>query len=226
MHGIKHISFDFWGTLARPNPDYTKARTEYLAKVFNLPEKDIKEIYTTVKKRLDFNAETLGVQGRVPDAYAELCKEVYGKEIPWDAKIVQELEYHTKKLFLQNQPIFPEGMADAIISLYKAGFSTSITSNTNFISGLTIRACREMEKMCFNFTLFSDLHKLSKPNRKFFGIITHIMELEPREILHVGDNELADIKGGESAGFKTAFVKNPDETLKVIQNILTYQNHA
>jgi FMN phosphatase YigB (HAD superfamily) len=159
-------------------------------------------------------------------AFLELWKEIFGEDnekqcLPY---VLKSLEYNTRLLFMKHQPTFPVGLVEAINALRTKGFSISITSNTNFISGHTLRQCDAMQKMCFNFMLFSDIWKMAKPNKDFFKEIVYNTELDPVQILHVGDNKLADIQGGESMGFQTIYVQNPDETLKVINNIL--QQHA
>lgn len=216
---IKHISFDFWSTLASPNPEFSKARNEYLSKFFNIPVNEMKEIYTIVKTRLDSSAEETGIQGGVLDAILELCKEA-GKTINDKTYILYELKHWLNHLFFIHQPIFPDGMVEAINDLRTKGYSTNITSNTNFISGNTLRRCDKMERMCFHFMLFSDIMKMAKPNKDLFQEIIYNMELSPCEILHIGDNENADIKGAQSVGFQTILVKNPEETLSVIHNLL------
>lgn len=212
---VKHVSFDFWNTLARPNPEFARVRNQYLSHFFNIGVDEMKEIYTRVKKRLDFNAEFTGVQGNVNDAIKALCDET---ETSYNEHDITIIRLNLSQLFMMHRPIFPDGLAEAVNKLHTKGISTNITSNTNFISGFVLRKC--IEHMCFNFTLFSDIYQLAKPSKKFFGIIPYELDLQPHEILHVGDNELADIKGGESMGFKTSLVKNPDETLTVINNIL------
>jgi putative hydrolase of the HAD superfamily len=77
-------------------------------------------------------------------------------------------------------------------------------SNTGFIKGATLRIALEKIGIAhfFNFQLYSDEVNLSKPNVEFFSLmIEKIYEVRKHDnlvlddIIHIGDNIIADING-------------------------------
>lgn len=57
----------------------------------------------------------------------------------------------------------------------------------------------------FSFQVYSDEVGLSKPNLKIFELIHDYVNeqksLHPKQILHIGDNIIADYNGARSYGF-------------------------
>ncbi|MBD3792322.1 MAG: TIGR01458 family HAD-type hydrolase [Campylobacterales bacterium] len=48
---------------------------------------------------------------------------------------------------------------------------------------------------------------IGKPSASFFQLVAESLEMEPHEVLMVGDDIISDIGGAQQAGFKTALVK-------------------
>jgi putative hydrolase of the HAD superfamily len=60
----------------------------------------------------------------------------------------------------------------------------------------------------FDFQIYSDECGFSKPNKKIFDLIHKEMpNMDKTQILHVGDNEIADYKGAIEYGFKAHLIK-------------------
>lgn len=57
----------------------------------------------------------------------------------------------------------------------------------------------------FTHILHASLSRPMKPHRHMFDEASHILNLEPEQILHVGDNLEKDVLGAHKAGFHTAW---------------------
>ena len=53
------------------------------------------------------------------------------------------------------------------------------------------------------------------------GLTTLVPDLRPEEVLHVGDNPVADIEGGAAFGMQTALVNAPQCGSLPINDLLT-----
>lgn len=85
----------------------------------------------------------------------------------------------------------------------------SLLSNTGFIKGETLRKVLKLIGLepFFQFRLYSDETGWSKPNPLFFDLmLQHTAALYPgrpllpEEIIHIGDNPVADVEGAKLAG--------------------------
>ena len=137
---------------------------------------------------------------------------------------IERLYAEMEILLLENKPLVYCG--DSLGVLYKlkeSGLSTtSLLSNTGFIKGVTLRkilAELRLEEL-LDFQLYSDEVRMSKPNAQFFKLMLdtidrnkHI-ELELSEIIHIGDNPHADIKGAEALGIKSLLINSNHLSIK------------
>ncbi len=63
------------------------------------------------------------------------------------------------------------------------------------------------------FILISEAVRAYKPHRVVFERAVEQLGLEPREVLHVGDSDVDDVKGAKAAGLQVAWV-NRDRRLR------------
>jgi putative hydrolase of the HAD superfamily len=89
----------------------------------------------------------------------------------------------------------------------------SILSNTAFIKGSTLRKLMlyyEFENY-FSFQIYSDEAGFSKPNKEIFQLvyneIKHLKSFKKKEVLHIGDNKIADYNGAIGFGFDSLLIK-------------------
>lgn len=136
---------------------------------------------------------------------------------------IDELYDRMEILLLENMPLIycPDSMG-VLHRLKEPGMSSiSLLSNTGFIKGRTLRKILnhlELDKL-LDFQLYSDEVRMSKPNLKFFQLMLDTIdrkkhvELGLHEILHVGDNPLADVKGAEAVGIKSLLINSNHLTI-------------
>jgi putative hydrolase of the HAD superfamily len=90
--------------------------------------------------------------------------------------------------------------------------TTNILSNTAFVKGNELRTVlKDLNlEQYFDFQIYSDEVLVSKPNGTIFELVYNTiikmdvstMDIEKPNIMHVGDNPIADIKGATDAGFQ------------------------
>lgn len=217
----KFITLDFWNTIATPNPAFAKERNEYLHSQSSLSLEAIRTIYTETKADFDQAAEMSG------EAYSAIgCAGILLEMInPYllDDDIIYrhaiKLSRDIQLLALVNPPIIAYELIQTIRSLRAKGFGIGIISNTNFISGATIRQICATRNCKFDTYSFSDELAVAKPNPNIFTHNAHQSGSRADEIIHIGDNAICD-GGAEALGIKTVIVKNPTETITALQELL------
>ena len=100
--------------------------------------------------------------------------------------------------------------------------SMNILSNTGFIKGATLRIALEKIEIAhfFDFQLYSDEVNLSKPNVEFFSLMLEKINKERKndslvlnDIIHIGDNIIADIHGANRLGINSFQVNSNLNTI-------------
>lgn len=204
---IKHISLDFWNTLAIPNKQFAADREVYLGYVCKISFTKIKPLYQATKKYLDTLAESQGTGFTVEQNY-----ELLLRQFNLSLKQRQEIQVGIETLFLQSPPTINEDLIFKLLD--RRCYSYSIASNTNFISGKIIRKILS-KHLLTKFELFSDELGFSKPHHLFFNNIIDRAGCKPEEILQIGDHPVCD---GEAAlyGIKTLILNNPGELVNIL----------
>lgn len=218
MSELSHISFDVWNTLLIPNPTFANERAHIIKNAFELRHSvdQIKKDYTKLKSIID--KEALGLE-RAPSAIENWIRfmNTYPSPLYKSYNEVYDKVYNPiQKSFNQNPPSMLPETIKVIKELKQRGYSLSIGSNTNFISGTTLyRILQERTDTAFNFTVFSDLIGVSKPNPKFFQHILQYAQVQKHEIqkshvLHVGDDYTCDFTGAVTFGFNALLCSKPE----------------
>jgi putative hydrolase of the HAD superfamily len=235
MIHIKHFSFDLWYTLIKSNPTFKKERALYFHKKFNAKQKSLEEVELVFRKvDLMCNAinEKTGQNIDSEEMYLMVIYELNNSFVelgPIDlAFLYTEMEY----LFFQYAPVlFNEETHSCLTEIKQKGDVTlSLLSNTAFIKGVSLRKVVDHLGISnlFDFQIYSDEVGVSKPNAAIYQIMVDNInniwngkEININEIIHVGDNPVADIKGAQDFGVR-AFQINTNDLL--ISNLLTHAN--
>lgn len=221
MKPYRHYSFDLWLTLIRSNPEFKRQRILYFHKHFNHLEKTVEEVSAVFKKvdRL-CNAinEKTGKNIDADEMYLLVVGLLNDNIIQIYSTIDTEKLYHiTEELFFTYLPepydITTIDNLDKLKQLTGATFN--ILSNTAFIKGSTLRVALQEIGLSkyFDFQLYSDEVGSSKPDRLIFKqMIERTLQLHPGicpdEIIHVGDNQGADVEGAAKAGIHQLLVNS------------------
>lgn len=211
MKTIKHISFDVWNTLVKPNKQFSIARNEMIAGVMELPVDTVREQYNETKTHLDRLAREHGLGCSTPQAWHQLIERVavFNPDFnQWNSDIlVRTLFGGTFDRFVKHLPIVDVKTIESVRKLRSVGITLSIASNSNFLPGGVMQSFLEQTfgEHVFAFYVFSDEAGVAKPSFQFFRQVKDQLTVPVSETLHVGDDPLYD-KACETFGIRFAHV--------------------
>lgn len=217
IDAYEHFSFDLWMTIIKSNPDFKPKRAELLKGKFQI-NKSLTEI-NSVTRRYDilFNTISEKTGHHIPrDAVFLLILEELGIEIQFvSLEQLDDFFYESDRMFLNHLPlIIWDGIIELLETIKNEGKSASILSNTAFIHGKVLREVLQRLNLYdfFSFMIFSDEVGISKPNVKIFELmylkILDLRKLEKSQILHIGDNKLADYEGANNFKINSLLIKH------------------
>lgn len=210
---IKHYSFDFWNTIAYSNPEFKNKRAEIVSD-FIKKEISVSEVSTAFAKvGAEYNNhQESGMELLSP---LDLLKKIFKGLAPSDCFYdLHDLKVEIDSLFLEYPPELDNNLYSLIERIQYYGKLCSITSNTAFISGDIIRQFLTDAKLLdkFSFCLFSNEVGYGKPSSNIFQLLYRKAKaknplLSKSQIIHIGDNILADFKGALNFGLKSFHFK-------------------
>lgn len=216
---IKHISLDLWGTLIKSNPEYRTKRNDLIKEVFGYVHP---EQISAGKAFTDEFAQSTGLQL----SYEMIIALMLGtdsfmiRDNNNFLREVNEFKIRNARLVLENPPkLISDDIIPLLAALRVTGYTLNILSNTSVITGHQLKPVLDMLniKHFFAFIIFSDIHQLAKPNPDAYRLIWQKSSHSYEEILHVGDNPVAD----SGAGIVQSFIITPDNP---ITNLIPYLN--
>lgn len=229
MEIYKHYSFDLWLTLIKSNPQFKLERARLFHSKYNSFNKSFEEVATIVRQ-VDLMVNSMNEKtGKNIDA-DEMCLMVISVindyHPDFSGMDMEELYTEIEALLFNYLPLVYCDQTKLTLSKIKdSGNSTlSILSNTGFIRGKTLRKVLEELEIAplLDFQLYSDEVRLSKPNKAFFQLMldtidrTKHKKIELHEIVHIGDNPVADILGATAAGIKSVLINSNQQTISCL----------
>lgn len=217
IHNHAHFSFDLWLTLIKSHPEFKKKRVELFASFFDISQ-PVDEVGKAVKYYDDLCNTINEVIGRNVDTYEIYLLILNALNV--DIKRVtkenlKEFYLASEKLFLEYKPVIIfENLHQFFDSIKSQGKTINILSNTGFIKGTTMRKFLIGEDLdqYIDFHIYSDEVNCSKPNPLVFQEVKNKIknqDLLLDQILHIGDNPIADYKGARDFGFSAHLLKHP-----------------
>lgn len=216
MPFYKHYSFDLWLTLIKSNPAFKTERARYFHANFNSAKKSFEEVCVVFRQvDLMVNAinEKTGKNIDAEEMYLMVISIINNYSNDFNDVDVEVLYNEMDILILKYLPeVYCNNSIDVLRRIKESGSSTiSLLSNTGFIKGKTLRKVLNLLELdqLLDFQLYSDEVRLSKPNQQFFQLMLDTIdknkhtELNLQDIIHIGDNPLADVKGAESVGIRS-----------------------
>ncbi|KYH04811.1 phosphoglycolate phosphatase [Chryseobacterium cucumeris] len=216
IHNHCHFSFDLWLTLIKSHPEFKAKRVELFSSFFNV-DKPIDEVAKTVKYYDDLCNTINEVTGGNIDTF-EIYLMILGA-LDVDVKLINKEklnEFYNKseELFLEYKPVVIfENIHDFFEDIKNQGKTINILSNTGFIKGKTMRKFLIHENLdqYIDFHIYSDEINCSKPNPLIFQEVKNKIkdqDLPMHQILHIGDNPVADYQGAKNFGFSAHLLKH------------------
>lgn len=202
------LSLDVWGTLLRSHPGFKPARMEYLLAPGMLDP----ITFPDVLKEVDQNADLLSMEDGVDRDGAwrlsralklaqretfEVTDELVGRILEKQSKLAREFP---------PVPLHPE--LPRLVAAIAEYIPVAITSNTGMLPGVLMRDLLATAGYKADVWTFSNEvgGKGCKPFPAIFEATAKGLGVPMESILHVGDNEVADVIGGRAAGMMTAQV--------------------
>lgn len=226
MKRYKHYSFDLWLTLIKSNPEFKLKRAEYFHQHFNRDNKSVSEIQAIIKDIDDMCNSVNEKVGYNIDAFEMYAMILH--RLNYDFKHFQFRDLHSiyhsiEQIFFQYAPhSFDINTREVLGHLKRSGATVSILSNTGFIKGITLKKLlQEKFHGLIDFQIYSDEVGMSKPSAHLFRNminLVHAMRAHhpvlDSDIIHVGDNPIADIQGATLAGIDSLLINSNGITIK------------
>ena len=227
MKRFKHYSFDLWMTLIRSNPDFKKQRTKYFFNHFNYKGKTLDEvgiIFRQIDVMCNAINEKTGSNIDSEEMYLMVISAVNDYTFALHDIDIEDVYTKMEELLLEYLPVpFSNETLPSLWKLKDAGGATfSLLSNTGFIKGRTLRKVLKALGLeaYFDFQIYSDEEGMSKPNAALFELLirktkqTRAEELgNYKEIIHIGDNVMADIHSAEKAGISSLLINSNNQSI-------------
>ena len=218
---IKHISLDFWNTLMFSNKIFSKLRLDFLKKEFfqNISIEELSIQIETIGDEFD----TINMKEGISITSEVMYQRLFSKfDIDITTTQAEKIYNDLEVLFLDNPPISIydlDELKKSLKALRNNGYTTSISSNTAFIKGRTLRKIFIHFDLLdyFDFLIFSDEINSSKPSSNFFKeleVKCKNINVSKNSILHLGDSFEADVKGAEAFKIKSKLI-NIDEKILI-----------
>ena len=211
------------------NPDFKTERARYFHQYFNGTAKTIEQVAQTFRQvDLMCNAinEKTGKNIDADEMYLMVISMINNFDPSFAAIDIVALEKEMEQLLFNYLPLVYCGETKGMLErLKEADRSTvSILSNTGFIRGATLRkVLNELELgQYLDFQLYSDEENMSKPNPKFFQLMLDRIDrkkhsaLELHEVVHIGDNPIADIHGANGLGIHSVLINSNHLTISCL----------
>jgi len=209
IHNHSHFSFDLWLTLIKSHPQFKAKRVELFASFFDI-KKPVDEVAKAVKYYDDLCNSINEVIGGNVDTFEIYLLILHALEV--DLRQINKDQLHqfyqkSEDLFLEYKPVVIfENLHQLFNEIKNQGKTINILSNTGFIKGKTMRKFLINEDLdqYIDFHIYSDETNCSKPDPKIFQEVKNLLknqDLDSRQILHIGDNPIADYKGAKDFGF-------------------------
>ncbi|MBT2621003.1 MULTISPECIES: HAD family hydrolase [Chryseobacterium] len=215
IHNHYHFSFDLWLTLIKSHPEFKAKRVELFSSFFNI-NRPIEEVAKTVKYYDDLcntineviggNVDTFEIYLLILNALNVDIKELNRDDL-------NRFYTESEELFLEYKPVIIfENVHQFFNEIKSQGKTINILSNTGFIKGKTLRKFLIEENLdeFIDFHIYSDEINCSKPNPIVFQEVKNKIknqDLELHQILHIGDNLIADFNGAKNFGFNAHLLK-------------------
>lgn len=214
-----HFSFDLWLTLIKSNSLFKSKRDQLFKDFFSIDcgNEKVSEIIRSYDKVCNKINDKTGIHIETNQIYYFILNELGVNIDKVDIKKLEEFYLESEILFMNYKPLLIYPNIDILFSdLISQGKTISVLSNTAFIRGNTLRKILAYYNLAdfFSFQLYSDELGCAKPNPIAFNqLVEYAFSINDKiqsklDIVHIGDNELADYKGAINSGVQSLLIKN------------------
>lgn len=210
-----HFSFDLWLTLIKSNPYFKEKRNILFRDFFAIDHsidkvREVIRYYDVLANKI---SELTGIHFDGNQIYCLALNDLKVDINQIDHSMLVKFGQEVDRLFLDNKPVL---LHDNIHKLFRRiqndSKTISLLSNTAFIKGEVLRDVLDSYGLSqyFLFQIYSDEVGISKPNEDIFKLVHDLIKkthrIEKNDILHIGDNRIADYEGATRYGFNALLV--------------------
>ncbi|MGE6353288.1 HAD family hydrolase [Flavobacterium sp. NPDC079362] len=212
-----HLSFDLWLTLIRSNPEFKKKRNLLFKDFFeiNAPLEKVTEVIRYYDVLCNNINEKTGLNLSTYEIYYLILNALDVDLLANGTEKLGEFYNETEVLFFNYKPelIFPN-IKLQFEEIVAQGKSINILSNTGFIKGRSLKKLLSYYELAdsISFQIYSDEVGFSKPNNEIFQLVfdqvNESKKVNKNDVLHIGDNSIADYNGALNFGFEAHLLKS------------------
>ncbi|MCS7387000.1 MAG: HAD family hydrolase [archaeon GB-1867-005] len=201
---LSAISFDFGGTLARELKEEHQVFHEILMDLgYSVEVELVKEALSAA---WDWWLQEKARTGRVwsEEALKDVIKLILRRVGALDIEklVLKAVELYPYKLEFE---VYPD-VEPALKKLEQLRYRLTVISNASSQRNVEIYLEKLGLKRYFDLVVVSGTIGYEKPNPKIFHAAAEMLGVEPREILHVGNDYEADYLGAKMAGLKSILI--------------------
>ena len=221
---FSHISFDLWLTLIQSNPEYKQKRNRLMIEFFGI-DKDpalVDEAYNKFDSLFNGINEITGGNLDPYELWLIFLNHLDVDIKKMNVEYLQLFIDETEKLFFDYHPTLLDAQTPQLFErLVNKGHTLSLLCNTAFTKSPFLKRLLAHLGIAqyLSFQLYSDEMGYSKPNIKvyeaLFNNASQIKAVTKADILHIGDNPIADLWGATNFGI-TGRLLLPGETVVTV----------
>lgn len=211
-----HLSFDLWLTLIKSNPEFKQKRNLLFKEFFEIEHgiDKVNEVVRYYDVLCNSINEKTGSNIDTYEIYYLILSSLNVDLEKNDTNRLLEFYKQTEELFLNYKPVLIYADIQKVFKeVTNQDKSISILSNTAFIRGRVLRKLLEYYDLAeyFKFQIYSDEVGFSKPNMAIFQLVfdevNKYKKIDKKDVLHIGDNSIADYNGAIQFGFNAHLLK-------------------
>ncbi len=216
MRSVKVVSFDVWNTLLRLDAVFD-AVAERIARILGKDLEEVRKIIDGVyQEARRFRRLREASVDEVLDYSRRLMSERLGLGIDVVLATIREV-FRTIE---PSRVLFPDTLP-CLEKLSSMGIDMGVVGNVLFWSS------RETEELLdrvgiarfFKVQIYADRIGVSKPSRGIFLELCRALNVDPSNVIHVGDSVVEDVGGALSNGMRAVLIKRDLREPKIIPEL-------
>ncbi|MGD8546089.1 MAG: HAD family hydrolase [Candidatus Bathyarchaeota archaeon] len=213
---IKAVTFDLWETIILERNGWSSKRMNVrcnnLAIEFNKfgIKTSKRQIRLAFTKMFSWLTDIWNTNKEVThqDQIEFIIKSVLKNSLAVNRNLIYQLSpAYTSAIFEVPPDLNPD--APKVLNwLKEQNKKVGLISNTGLTPGFGLREFLTKKNMAkyFDLMLFSDEIHVRKPDPRIFHIAAEKLQVNPHQIVHIGDNLKSDIQGSKNAEFQTIYL--------------------
>lgn len=194
---LPFISFAARGTLLHDNPSFEKYCVSYFSAMQNqLSEQQIRQIL--IQKLIELNTKTAAGEDIKADLSFFLRAVIEALRLSDVDKELQKAE----EVFRQGlKVVIPATNIEVLETLRERGYRLAIVSNEGSAMLEVLKIYQLLD--LFDCVILGEEVQTYKPSSKIFEILLEDLEINPRQLIHIGDRFSADVLGSQRAAIES-----------------------